>query len=152
MDEALTLRSAGIVAPVLCWLADPWCDLRAAVAAGVTISCANIETLKAVAALGGAAEVHLELDTGMSRGGAPKSAWNALFTAALAASSVRVTGLWSHLALAADAAPEATTAQVQAFERGIVRARSLGLEPSILHLANSAGALAHPDTWFDLVR
>ena len=152
VDEALTPRSAGIVAPVLCWLADPWCDLRAAVAAGVTISCANIETLKAVAALGGAAEVHLELDTGMSRGGAPRSAWNALFRAALAASSVRVTGLWSHLALAADAAPEATTVQVQAFEQGIARARALGLEPGILHLANSAGALEHPDTWFDLVR
>lgn len=152
VDEALALRSAGIAAPVLCWLADPWCDLRAAVAAGVTVSCANIETLEAIAALGEPADVHLELDTGMSRGGAPESAWDALFASALAASSVRVTGLWSHLALAADAEPEATTAQVGAFERGVARARELGLSPGILHLANSAGALEHPDTWYDLVR
>ena len=152
VDEALTLRSAGIVAPVLCWLADPWCDLRAAVTAGVTISCANIETLEAVAALGCAAEVHLELDTGMSRGGAGGAYWDSLFTAALASSSVRVTGLWSHLALATYAEPAATAAQVQSFERGVARARALGLEPGILHLANSAGALEHPDTWFDLVR
>jgi alanine racemase len=152
VDEALVLRSAGIDAPVLCWLADPWCDLRAAVAAGVTVSCANIETLEAIAALGAPAEVHLELDTGMSRGGAPASAWDALFSAALSSPSVRVTGLWSHLALAADAAPESTSEQVQAFERGVARARELGLEPDILHLANSAGALEHPDTWYDLVR
>jgi alanine racemase len=65
---------------------------------------------------------------------------------------VWITGLWSHLAVAADAHPEATTAQVQAFDRGVDRARELGLEPGILHLANSAGALEHPDTWFDLVR
>lgn len=152
VDEALALRSAGITAPVLCWLADPWCDLRAAVALNVTISCANIETLEAIAALGDAAEVHLELDTGMSRGGAPASAWDALFTAALACPSVRVSGLWSHLALAANAQPEATATQVQAFERGVARARELGLSPVILHLANSAGALEHPDTWLDLVR
>jgi alanine racemase len=68
VDEALAVRAAGIDAPVLCWLADPWCDLSAAVAAGVTISCANTETLEAIAALGDAAEVHLELDTGMSAG------------------------------------------------------------------------------------
>ena len=152
VDEALAVRAAGIDAPVLCWLADPWCDLRAAIAAAVTISCANTETLEAIAALGDAAEVHLELDTGMSRGGAPVSAWDILFAAALASPSVRVTGLWSHLALAADADPEATTAQVQAFHRGVDRSRELGLEPGILHLANSAGALEHPDTWFDLVR
>jgi alanine racemase len=84
VDEALAVRAAGIDAPVLCWLADPWCDLRAAVAAGVTISCANTETLEAIAALGDAAEVLLELDTGMSRGGAPVSAWDTLFATALA--------------------------------------------------------------------
>ncbi|MBG6107350.1 alanine racemase [Frigoribacterium sp. CG_9.8] len=152
VDEALALRSAGIDAPVLCWLADPWCDLRAAIAQDVTISCANVETLEAVAVLGCTAEVHLELDTGMSRGGAGEENWNSLFTAAVASSSVRVTGLWSHLALATHAEPEATTAQVQSFERGVARARALGLAPGVLHLANSAGALEHPDTWFDLVR
>ncbi len=152
VDEALAVRSAGIAAPILCWLADPWCDLRAAVSAGVTISCANVETLEAIAALGDAADVHLELDTGMSRGGAPEYAWDALFSAALASSTVHVTGIWSHLALAADAEPGSTAPQVKAFERGVARARELGLAPGVLHLANSAGALEHPDTWFDLVR
>ena len=37
VDEALALRSAGITSPVLCWLADPRCDLRTAVAAGTGV-------------------------------------------------------------------------------------------------------------------
>jgi alanine racemase len=152
VHETLVLRSAGITPPVLCWLADPWCDLRAAVAAGLTISGANIETLEAIAALGEAAEVHLELDTGMARGGAPVWAWDILFATAIASLWVRSTVLWSHLALAANAKPEATKEQVQACDRGIDRARELGLKLGILHLANSAGALEHPDTWCELVR
>ncbi|MET0806602.1 MAG: alanine racemase, partial [Lacisediminihabitans sp.] len=155
LDEAHELRAAGIDAPVLCWLADPWTNLTDAVAATITSSCANIETLQAVAAAaaatGTAAQVHLELDTGMARGGAESSRWAELCAAA-AASGVEVTGIWSHLALAADPDPLSTTAQKIAFDEGVETARELGLSPRVLHLANSAAALDHEQTWFDLVR
>jgi alanine racemase len=159
VDEAILLRDAGVTAPVLCWLADPWTDLHGAVARGVTVSCANRQTLRAVStaarATGVQALVQLELDTGMSRGGSPTLDWDELCVDAVMAEadgSVRVTGLWSHLALAADPAPTATEAQTAAFERGVATARSYGLRPDLVHLANSAGALEHPHTWFDLVR
>ncbi|MCU1414284.1 MAG: alanine racemase [Microbacteriaceae bacterium] len=159
VDEALRLREAGIDAPVLCWLADPWTRLADAVAAQVTISCANTETLNAVAAAarnaGTSALVHLELDTGMSRGGAPVADWDALCGAAATAESeglLSVTGVWSHLALAADPDPLSTETQRLAFESGVAKARELGLAPAQLHLANSAAALAHDTTWFDVVR
>ena len=156
VDEALTLRAAGIDAPVLCWLADPWTNLTDAVAATITISCANIETLQAVtaaaAATGTTAQVHLELDTGMARGGAESTRWAELCAAAAAARGVEVTGIWSHLALAADPDPLSTTAQKIAFDEGVDEARELGLSPGVLHLANSAAALDHEQTWFDLVR
>ena len=159
VDEALDLRRAGVTAPVLCWLADPWTNLLDAVPQRVTVSCANRETLDAVAGAAGetgaVAEVHLELDTGMSRGGAPEAEWLALCVAAAEfqrAGSLVVTGLWSHLALAVDPDPSSTDAQRLAFEHGVEVARSAGLAPTTLHLANSAGALDHPDTWLDLVR
>ncbi len=159
VDEALAVRHAGITAPVLCWLADPWTNLPEAVRLRVTISCANRETLSAAAdaarVTGIAAAVHLEIDTGMSRGGAPEAEWLALCTAAAGLESAGllvVTGLWSHLALAADPDPSSTVAQRLEFEHGVEIARSTGLAPTTLHLANSAGALEHPDTWFDLVR
>jgi alanine racemase len=154
VEEALTLRRAGITAPILFWLTDPWVDLAAAIAAEVTISCANIETLQAVAGLGNAM-VHLELDTGMARGGSSPAEWAALCGAAAAAEkrgALTVSGLWSHLALATNPAAAAVEAQVVAFEEGVALARDAGLAPSILHLANSAGALEHAPSWLDMVR
>lgn len=159
VDEAIAIRHAGIDTPVLCWLADPWADLLEAVRVGVTVSCANRETLDAVAAAVEmaemAAEIHLELDTGMSRGGAEESSWDELCRAAADAELsglLRVTGIWSHLALAGDPKPEINEAQRVAFELGVELARVRGLRPNILHLANSAAALEHPSTWYDLVR
>jgi len=159
VDEALALRSAGITAPVLCWLADPWTDLAGAVRTGVTISCANAETVRAVALaaaqVGVVALVHLELDTGMSRGGSSQQDWEELCRESVEAETsgaIRVTGLWSHLALAADPSPESTAGQTEAFGRGVELARVAGLRPALLHLANSAGALEHEATWFDVVR
>lgn len=159
IDEAIALRRSGIEAPVLCWLADPWTNLSEAVRAGITISVANRQTLAAVARAVEltevAAEIHLELDTGMSRGGAEESAWDELCsTAAQAELSglLRVTGIWSHLALAADPNPEINDGQRHAFDLGVELARLRGLRPTILHLANSAAALEHEQTWYDLVR
>jgi len=159
VDEALAVRAAGIDAPVLCWLTDPWTRNSAAVAAGVTLSCANLETLEsliaAARATGATALIHLELDTGMSRGGSSIAAWDQLCSAAAvaqAAGEVQVTGVWSHLALAADPDPHSTVLQRAAFERGVTRARECGLAPAQLHLANSAAALEHSATWFDVVR
>jgi alanine racemase len=159
VDEALALRRAGIDAPVLCWLADPWTRIADAVEARITISCANVETLTAVAVAARATSttglVHLELDTGMSRGGSSIANWDALCGAAATAEAdgvVAVTGVWSHLALATDPDPLSTESQRLAFESGVARARELGLAPAQLHLANSAAAFAHDTTWFDVVR
>lgn len=159
VDEAIALREAGIEVPILCWLADPWTRNEDAVSKKVTISCANIQTLESVRAAarktGSTALVHLELDTGMSRGGAPIASWDELCASAATAESVGelvVTGVWSHLSLAADPDPLSTVAQRLAFESGVARARELGLVPRELHLANSAAALAHETTWFDVVR
>lgn len=159
VDEALALREAGIGAPVFAWLVDPWCDLAAAVDGNVTLSCANLETLMAIervaAAAGRPADIHLELDTGMARGGAAPATWDDLcFVAARLerSGSIRVTGVWSHLALAARPGPTAIAEAIEAFTAGIAAASAAGLSPTQLHLANSAAALAHPEAGFTMVR
>lgn len=159
VEEALELRDSGIAAPILAWLIDPWCDLAAAVAADVTLSCANIETLDAVAAVaartGRPAAVQLELDTGMARAGATGESWSGLCAAAATeekAGRVRVTGVWSHFALASDPEPASIAAAAAAFEDGVAIARAAGLEPQDVHLANSAATLAHPETALTMVR
>lgn len=157
--EALELRRSGIVAPILVWLIDPWVDLAAGIAADVTLSCANIETLDAVAAIaartGATALVQLELDTGMAGSGATGEAWTGLCVAAATAETactVRVTGVWSHFALASDPSVTSVTDAMAAFEDGVVVARAAGLTPEEMHLANSAATFAHPETALTMVR
>jgi len=159
IDEALELRRSGIAAPILAWLIDPWCDLAAGIAADVTLSCANIQTLDAVAAaaarVGVTAPVQLELDTGMARAGATGGDWAGLCAAAAAAEAdgaVRVTGVWSHFALASDPSHESIAQAAADFERGVTVARAAGLTPADVHLANSAATLAHPETALTMVR
>jgi len=159
IEEALELRQSGITAPILVWLIDPWCNLAAAIAADVTLSCANIQTLDAVTAIaarnGVTADVQLELDTGMARAGATGADWAGLCAAAAAAENggtVRVTGVWSHFALASDPSPASIAQASTAFEHGVTVARSAGLTPNDVHLANSAATLAHPETALTMVR
>lgn len=158
VDEALHLRRAGFDHPVFAWLVDPWSDLESAVALRISLSCPNLGTLAAIvdAATGGAVpRVHLELDTGMSRGGATALEWPALCAAAHAAEAdgaIVVEGVWSHLALASEPGPHSVAAAVAAFDAGVAVARSAGLHPAQLHIANSAGALAHPETRMTMAR
>jgi alanine racemase len=159
VDEALQLRRAGVTAPILAWLVDPWSDIAGALRTQVTVSCANHETLEAVigvaAAAGIRADVHLEIDTGMSRAGTPAVLWPDLCAQAKRAQDdalVRVTGVWSHLALATDPDWSGVEPAWQAFHAGIDVALAAGLTPEERHLANSAATLAHPRTSFTMVR
>jgi alanine racemase len=64
-----------------------------------------------------------------------------------------VEGLWSHFAVADEAAKTATTdAQLALYHQALADARRCGLEPRWRHLANSAGATVRDDARFDLVR
>lgn len=152
ITEALELRAAGIDAPILAWLHEPGLDFSAAVAAGIDIGVSYPQQLDAVAAASGRANVQLKVDTGLGRNGADESQWLELIAAAAAherAGRVRVRGIWSHLANAGEAAD---AAQIAAFEAAVEAARAAGLEPDLLHLAATEGALYVPAARFDLVR
>jgi alanine racemase len=154
LDEALALRAAGDRGPLLCWLTAPGADFAAAVAAGVEVTAYSVTELDEVAAVGGA-QVQLKVDTGLSRGGAARADWEALFAAAAAheaAGRVRVTGLWSHLAASDEPGHPANDAQESAFREALRLATEAGLDPEVTHLANSAAAILRPSAHFDLVR
>jgi alanine racemase len=152
LREALALREAGIVAPLLAWLHDPAASFGAAIAAGVDIGVSYLAQLERVAEASGTAQVQLKVDTGLSRSGAQRAEWEELFAAAAALERrgrLRVRGLWSHLSNTSEADD---LAQLAEFETAIGLASSAGLEPELKHLAATAGALRLPSTRFDLVR
>jgi alanine racemase len=97
--------------------------------------------------------VHLKVDTGMHRVGATPEEAVQLAEAIVASEELELEGVWTHLAAAEDPAHDDYTAhQIALFEavRGELAAR--GIEPPMVHAANSGGLLAHPEAHYDLVR
>lgn len=159
VHEALALRAAGVEGDLLAWLLVPGTDLVPAVAQGVELSVAAdwalAEVVAAARTVGRPAGIHLEVDTGMSRGGASPGQWPALLDAVaghVAAGHVEVRGTWGHFAGADEAGAPTVPAQLAAFEAALAVAREHGVDPGRRHHANSAAAVLLPDTRFDLVR
>jgi alanine racemase len=162
LHEAITLRRAGITAPVLSWLylaAASSETIREALGYDVDVSLGSVAQLDVVAGiarlLGRPAVVHLELDTGLSRGGARAEDWAELVAAARRAElsgTLSVRGVWTHLAWADVPAHPANLAAVDAFEEAVREAKAAGLEPAIRHVSSSANILDRPEFAFDMVR
>jgi alanine racemase len=158
-DEALALRAAGDTGRILSWLAVPGDDYRAAVAADIDVSAYSVAQLDEIAAAaratGRVARVQLKVDTGLSRGGAPRDQWRAVFEAARkaeVAGDLDTVGVWSHFACSDEPDHPANERQEQTFREALDLAARTGLTPEVRHLANSAGALLRPSARFDLVR
>ena len=157
--EAVALRANGFTSPLLAWLWVPDEDIDEAVAGRVELGVSGPEQLAAVIRAaqrtGTSAGVHLKVDTGLGRNGGPLDSLPELAAAAAAAQHrglVEVSGVMSHLANADVPGDASVAAQRAEFVRAVEVVRAAGLHPARLHLANTAGLLAHPDTGFDLVR
>ena len=158
LEEALILREAGIKAKVIAWLTPITDDLSAAIIHDIDLAIPSREHLHAVVEAGKKAKrtprVHLEIDTGMSRGGALLE-WNQLLVDAANAQSsglIEVIGIWSHFARADEPGHSLNTEQRQRFVAALAEAKKLGINPKIAHLSNSAATINDADSHFDLVR
>jgi alanine racemase len=159
LDEALTLRKAGITAPVLAWLQSPGLPLHEGVAAGIDLNAGSLGQLGELVAAARRAErtarVHLKIDTGLARGGATPADWPALVEAAAKAQAdqdLEIVGVWSHFVRSDEPGHEMTDHQLAAFAEGLAVAERSGIEPRYRHIANSAATLTRPDAHYDLVR
>ena len=157
--EALTLREAGDTGPMLAWLYGIDEDLTPLVAADVDVSAQSVEQIGRVVSAAAVAErqarVHLKIDTGLSRNGTPAYDWQRVCAAATEAEhagALAVVGIWSHFAAADEPGHPSVPLQIEAFQRAYEQARAAGLEPTLRHLSNSAGALVVPEARLDLVR
>lgn len=158
LEEALLLREAGIKAKVIAWLTPITDDFNAAIIHDIDLAIPSREHLHVVVEAGKRANrkprVHLEIDTGMSRGGALLE-WNQLLADAANAQSsglIEVIGIWSHFARADEPGHSMNTEQRQRFVAALAEAKKLGINPKIAHLSNSAATINDADSHFDLVR
>ena len=157
VGEALELRYAGIAAPILAWLHDTT-RANEARAHGIDLAVSSPGDLTALAATRGTQpiRIHLKLDTGLHRSGCPGEDWAQLVRAAAALErrrAIRVVGMWSHLSHGGAPGAIATHRQLHMFRIGLDIARSAGIRPEVVHLANTAAVQANLVlTRHDLVR
>jgi alanine racemase len=159
IDEALPFRWRGIDAPMLSWLNPLDADFAAAIRHDIDVAVPSLRHLASIQAaarrVGRRANVHLHLDSGMSRDGIDRSEWNALCELARlgeAAGLLKVRGIMSHLAVADHPGDPATRYQTLLFENAVRAARHRRLDPSVVHLAATAATLTDTRTHFGMVR
>ncbi len=96
--------------------------------------------------------VHLKIDTGMNRLGAPKEALPFLCETLAACEHLQLEGVTTHFASAEILDAESAPRQMKCFEDGLAVVRGHGFWPSLIHTANSAAMAARPETWNNMVR
>ncbi len=152
LEEGIAVRRSGLTAPVLVLgvLGPP--DLAEALAHGLHVTLGAVDAIEALATLVSARPVgvHLKVDTGMGRLGVfPHDVPRVL--AALDRHGIALHGCYTHLACADDPDPTFSQQQLARFRPVVAEVRRR--HPHVIvHAANSAAALAYPETRFDMVR
>lgn len=156
-EEAIELRDSGITQPVLC-LAGFWPGQAPACIqyqlTSVVYRRDMLESLNQAAADANViADVHVKVDTGMGRLGVRYDHISEFVGVLNRFRNLRVDGLMTHLAAADDNSCQPLTLdQIRRFDEAVAVFREHGYRPTHLHLANSAGVFAHPESWGNLVR
>jgi len=159
VEEGIALRRAGIEAPVLV-LSEPPADAMADVVdAGLrptVYTRAGVRALaEAAAAAHRVAGAHVKVDTGMHRVGVDPADAAEIVGAVVGATHLHFEGLWTHFAVAdgtSDHDIAFTRTQLRRLHEVRTALAAAGLHPDMVHAANSAGAIAHPEARLDMVR
>ena len=151
LEEAVTLREAGITAPILAWLVPPGSDFKLAVDNNIELAASSIKALEEIGAVKSEfrPKVHLEVDTGMSRGGFLNE-WGKIDGHHVA--NLEIVGIFSHFARADEPGEAQNDSQRNRFKEMVATVESFGYTNIIRHLSNSAATLKDKDSRFDMVR
>ncbi len=156
-SEAIALRRLGWQRPVLMFTTAGACDVEALaeiIAHDVICTLATMDEVRLLERAAGKArrpaEVHVKIDTGMTRGGALPEQAIGLIATAREADLIRLSGVYTHFACAEDADKSVTLGQFRLFIDTLDRCGGgAGLH---LHAANSAATIDLPETHLDMVR
>ena len=149
LEEAIALRTHGVRIPILAWLVPPGSDFNSAAKHDIDVAIASMIALEEISQVHLKPRIHIEVDTGMTRGGFLDE-WSQLLEADF--SKVEVVGIFSHFARADEAGQQQNSDQLQSFKSRVGELAAVGINPPIKHLANSAATLLDEDSIFDMVR
>jgi alanine racemase len=161
-DEGIAVRKAGVRKPILVLTSfvpgeEPRLvkhDLTA-----VIHRCEQLALLERAAARRGGKKrtpFHLKIDTGMNRLGISTGDVECFARQLGKCKHLQLTGIFSHFASSGvfteTAVGQQTREQEERLYAAVERIRTLGIDPGLVHLANSAAIVSRPETWADMVR
>jgi alanine racemase len=152
--EGLALRAAGVKARILLMTGIWKGEEPAIVAENLTPTIWepwHVESLER-AARESVLPVHLKIDTGMNRLGAPIELLPQLCEMLSACRHLSLEGVSTHFASAEVLDAEDAVRQMKRFDESLAILRSYGLRPPLVHMGNSAAMSARPETWKTMVR
>jgi alanine racemase len=156
VEEGAVLRKAGIEAPILLLSEPPPADVERAVRFDLRLTVYRAAGIEAVAeaarARGTRTAVHLKVNTGMNRVGADPSEVPALAKQIVGSPDLDFEALWTHCAVADEPNHPFTDEQLDRFDEVYAELERGGLAPPMRHAANTAAAIEHPRSRYDLVR
>ena len=150
LEEAVQLREAGIEVPggIIAWLTPPGDDFETALKLNIDLSVSSVAQLSEIIEAGLKMKIkpriHIEVDTGMRRGGVLNTYndWSDFLTYLQSKrEQIDVVGLWTHFARADEPTTQCTQEQLNIFEEYSSELKNIGIEPELIHVCNSAATL-----------
>jgi len=155
VEEARTLRGAGITAPVLVFGPATSEEMAELAAQQVSFSVFSRRMLEAAREAASQATygiaVHLEVDTGMGRVGFPPEEAPVIAELIATTPGLHLEGVFTHFATA-DEDPAFARMQLHRFKAVLGTLEAAGYRVPFRHAAASAATFVMPDAHFDLVR
>ena len=158
LEEGIALRNGGITKPIISWLTPIGEDFRTAINLDIDLSVSSIELLNEVILVGKSINkvprVHIEIDTGMNRGGFGDD-WGLLLpeiVKAVKANEIKAIGIWSHFARADEPNEVMNKTQLDVFTQKVKQLNDAGVSPEFIHIANSAASLSNEAAHKNIIR
>ena len=156
LGEAITLRRAGIEAPILVMSYMPAWQAHDAIVHNISATIFTEEIARAftraAADLNQVARVHVKADTGMGRLGLLPQEVLPFLQKINNWPGLEVEALYTHFATADEADLSHAHEQLRRLRALLAELDTAGLRPPLVHAANTAGLLNLPEARYDMVR
>ena len=157
IEDALLLRAEKINLPILllCEIPNEWIGEALKNKLRLTV-CTKIFTKQVsdrAVKLGLKANIHIKINTGLNRIGVSPCMVLPFLKYVSNLSNLHLEGVFSHFSCAKQINnKEKTRQQLHIFQEQIKKAKQIGIDFNILHIANTAASLSLPETHLDMVR
>lgn len=149
VHEAVTLREAGISAPIMAWISNSLEDFELAKEHNIDIGVSTFTHLGFLEQLQGLS-FHVKVDTGLGRNGFSINDFPEAVEKLIQLQNQHTAkGIFTHLS---NTNEQEDLNQFEVFETAVEYARGKGLEFELAHASASNATLSYPNKHFDMVR